>query len=269
MVGQEAEFAAEAGESAGMTHPNEAALILVPTQAGAVARHPGHGMPLGVVEILYHRNHLPRAVHFSPGGAFQRTGIGAVARWPGIEVEGCVAGEVFESGDQSTHGAPTAVVQQGFGFPTLVFPTVSQRQLIGGNFVPFVDRIGHAQWLEDPTGDVGLIGLSGHAGHDSAKQRIAQVAVFPAGACGRGGGQASRYEGVELGVGLGQLAVAPRVVLWKSARHPEQVPHGEGRGVRGRGLDVAKLGQVLRNRVFEEEFTRIPQLEDGRRSDAF
>ena len=54
----------------------------------------------------------------------------------------------------------------------------------------------------------------------------------------------------------------------ESARHPEQVPYGEGRGVWGGGLHGAELGQVLRNRVFEGEFTRIPQLQDGRRRHA-
>lgn len=207
-------------------------------------------------------------MHFAAGGAGDGERIRLIARRPGIQMEGHVAMEVVEGGDETAHGSEGAVVEDGLGEPLTVLPAITQGEGVGGDAGIFPDGLVHAERAQDLAGDVFLIGTSADAGDDVAEEGVAEIAVFP-GDTGRiGMGEPFVEEGFEVADGIGQAPVAPRIVLWESAGHAEEMGDGDDGRIQGVWAGLAEPGQVTGHGIGQGKTALIAELEDGQGGEA-
>ena len=129
-------------------------------------------------------------------------------------------------------------------------------------------RRGHAERTQDVLRDVLVVGLSGHARDDAAEygKPVVRVLVGDAGSI-RERNAAAKHAG-QLGLGFGELLIAPGVVFGETLGVRQQVPDRDPRRVGRRVAEGLQLRNVSLGRIVERQLARITELENRHRREA-
>ena len=179
-----------------------------------------------------------------------------------------VGREILDRGDESAHRSERAVMLERDVHPRLIHPVIPEREVVPGRVLVLPHRAVHAERLEDVLCRVVLKAHSRHDPDDLPQQGEPEVAVLVLDPRYVGERDSACDELHQLIVRVGQLAVAPGVVLRKSGGVGEQVADRDLRRVRCEVGQRFHLGQVLRDGVVEAEPSFVPQLENGERGEA-
>ncbi len=263
IVGEKLVVAAKTGQTAAVANADDPLLVALPTEAVAIRADGRRDLAPAVFGGGIESGEFRWPVHLAEGSAVDDAIVGIVTGRPGLEVEVHVPRKIVDGGEQPAHGSVDPIVQERLREPGAVFPAVAEGELVGGDLRVFPTGRAQAERFEDFAREVALIRLPGNVSDDLAEEGEGEVAVFVGDAGWVGERETAREEVGKIAWADGELAVAPRVILWKPGRHREQVAHRDSGCIGRERGDVAKLGQELRDGIGEGEVAGITQLDDG------
>ena len=208
-----------------------------------------------------------RHLHLAEGRALEGTVVVAVARGPRGEIERHELREVGHRGIEPAHDTVGPVGERRLQNPVLVETPVASGNAVARHRrrVPLRER--HSQWLQDLAINEVTRAHARDPRHHLTEDRKAGVRVFVAHAGCLREREALAHPSGERRIGLGELAISPRIVLGEALGMSQQVTDRDrwrvGRGVRKR----LQFGHVSGHRSVERELALVPQLHDGHRGE--
>ena len=198
-------------------------------------------------------------------GAAHRADLGIVARRPGAEQEGDIAGIVGHRRRKASHGAHLAIGLEPLARPGPIVQAIAPGEVVTAGLERIEGRARHAERLQERAPHVGLIGLATDIAQDTAEQRIAEIAVLE-GEAGRPREElAGRHQLVELGRRHAQHPVAPGIVGDEACDMGQQIAHADRPAVERRRPHLGELRHVLGERRIERQAALVAQRQDRER----